>query len=246
MGEAQQDEEYKFLLAHFLSEEILDVDLTSDSSITNINEVIEQDPVFKRFVGYKDGIIEPEFIGNGQQGFVFRFKHNQRDLCLKLFYEYKAVYDDKEIASYISPFGCESRTFARLCDLHQNGQWAVRCHGWMYLTDSQLQQLRKVSGPVRGDSRWYRARWAIVKDFIADEPPSREDENFQRVISNFCIPKCGDILPRDIKKGNYRGELIVDLGSTVTFPFYRRYASGKEFDEFFDSLDADRLPGWEK
>ena len=162
------------------------------------------------------------------------------------FYEYKAIYHDKEIEAYISPFGCESRTFARLCDLHKNGQWAVRCHGWMCLTDSQVQQLWKVSGPVRADPRWDRARWVIVKDFIAGEPPSREDENFQHVISNFRIPKCGGILPRDVKRGNYRGNLIVDLGSTVTFPFYRRYAHWSELDEFFNSIDTYRLPDWDK
>lgn len=83
MEEVQQDKQYKFLLGHFLSEEILDVDFTSDS-ITNVNEVVKQDPILKRFIGYKDEIIGAEFIGNGQQGFVFKFKHNERDLCLKL------------------------------------------------------------------------------------------------------------------------------------------------------------------
>ncbi|KAE8152173.1 kinetochore Sim4 complex subunit FTA2-domain-containing protein [Aspergillus avenaceus] len=243
MQEVQQDEHYKLLLNLFLSEETLDVDFTSDSSITNLDEVVEQYPMLKRFVGHKDKITKPKLIGNGQQGFVFKFKHNERDLCLKLFYEFKGVYDDEEVTSYISPFGCESRAFARLCDLHQNGQWAVRCHGWMYLTDSQLQQLWEVSRP---DPRWHGARWAIVKDFIAEEPPSREDENFQNVMAKFHIPKCGRILPRDVKKENYRGDLIVDLGSTVTFPFYRRYARWTEHIAFFQDLDTERIPEWDQ
>ncbi|KNG85319.1 hypothetical protein ANOM_006290 [Aspergillus nomiae NRRL 13137] len=244
MEQVQQDNQYQLLLELFLSEETLDVKLTSDSSIIDPEQVVHQEPVLKRFVGYEDKIKQPEFIGKGQQGFVFKFKHNERDLCLKLFYEYTAPYSEEEVA-FISPFGCEARAFARLCDLHENGRWAVQCHGWMYLTDSQLHQLREVSGPVRNDPNWYRAHWAIVKDFIADEPPSRHDKKFQNILTNFYIPKRGHILPRDVKKDNYRGDRIVDLGCTITFPFSRRYARSKQFFDFFNDLDKHQLCRWD-
>ncbi|KAK6832032.1 hypothetical protein RU639_002929 [Aspergillus parasiticus] len=116
----------------------------------------------------------------------------------------------------------------------------------MYLTDSQLQQLRRVCGRrVGNDPYWDNARWAIVKDLIADKPPSRQDEQFQNILSNFCIPKRGGILPDDVKKENYRGDRIVDLGSTITFPFYRRYAQADDLDRFFKELDLYELPEWD-
>ncbi|RAQ59355.1 hypothetical protein COH20_005840 [Aspergillus flavus] len=250
MAEVQQDEQdpqYQFFLYLFLSEEALEVQVTNDSSITNVDEVVRQDPMLERFVGYKDDITKPRFIDMGRQGFVFRFKYREQDLCLKVFYPYKAPYNvHKEVEAFISPFGCESRAFARLCDLRENGHWAVRCHGWMYLKDSQLQQLRRVCGRrVGNDPYWDNARWAIVKDFIADKPPSRQDEQFQNILSKFCIPKRGGILPDDVKKENYRGDRIVDLGSTITFPFYRRYAQAEDLDRFFKELDQYELPEWD-
>ncbi|KAE8361724.1 kinetochore Sim4 complex subunit Fta2 [Aspergillus caelatus] len=245
MEDVQQGQQYQLLLNLFLSEEVLDLESTSDSSINNLDELVKKMPMLKRFIGYEYKIIEPAFIDQGQQGFVFRFRYNGRDLCLKLFYEYTAPYDAEHVA-FTSPFGCESRAFARLCDMHENGHWAVRCHGWMCLTDSQLQQLWEVSGRVRYDPNWYRARWAIVKDFIADEPPSPEEKGFESIISNFCIPKRGRILPRDVKKSNYRGDRIVDLGSTITFPFYRRYASWTDFTDFFSDFDTNELPLWDR
>lgn len=84
-----------------------------------------------------------------------------------------------------------------------------------------------------------------MKDFIADKPPSRQDEQFQNILSKFCIPKRGGILPDDVKKENYRGDRIVDLGSTITFPFYRRYAQAEDLDRFFKELDQYELPEWD-
>ncbi|KAK6831875.1 hypothetical protein RU639_002930 [Aspergillus parasiticus] len=92
MAEVQQDEQdpqYQLFLRLFLSEEALDVKVTSDSSITNVDEVVRQDPMLKRFVGYKDDITKPRFIDMGRQGFVFRFNYREQDLCLKVFYPYK-------------------------------------------------------------------------------------------------------------------------------------------------------------
>lgn len=87
MAEVQQDEQdpqYQFFLYLCLSEEALEVQVTNDSSITNVDEVVRQDPMLERFVGYKDDITKPRFIDMGRQGFVFRFKYREQDLCLKV------------------------------------------------------------------------------------------------------------------------------------------------------------------
>lgn len=178
--------------------------------------------------------------------FIILIKHTQTDDVSIQFYDYQAPYTVQErTLAFICPFACESRAFARLCDLQENGHWAVQCHGWVYLTESQLQQLQRVSGRERHDPNWNNARWAIVKDFIAEDPLSRQDEGFQQIVSNFAIPRRGRLMPQDVKKANYRGSLIVDLGSTFTFPFYRSYASLYGFNAVYKSLDEYGLPDWD-
>ncbi|OGM48145.1 hypothetical protein ABOM_002936 [Aspergillus bombycis] len=165
----------ELLCSLFLSEDILNMEATCDpSSVANVDEVVQRAyPKLKRFIGYKGKISKPKYMGKGEQGFVFRFKHKGRYLCLKL-----------------------------------------------------LEQLREASGRERSDPRWSHIYWAVVKDFIPDEPPSSAGlEQLQNIVATFNIPKYGNILPRDVKKENYRAQRMVDLGSTIAFPFYRRYAS---------------------
>ncbi|PLB47663.1 hypothetical protein P170DRAFT_447593 [Aspergillus steynii IBT 23096] len=202
---------------------------------------------FQRFTGYKDEISKPQYIGKGEQGFVFRFEHKGRDLCMKLFFKYEHVERVHEnTAHMLSPFGSECRAFARLCDLHENGNWAVQYHGWMFLNDRQLHQLRKVSGRQKRNPHWEYIRWAVVKDFITEKPPTSMDvERLQDIASTFNIPKRGNILPRDVKRENYGGQRMVDLGCTLTYPFFRRYASEFERNGFFQCLENHGLTMWD-
>ncbi|KAE8148637.1 kinetochore Sim4 complex subunit FTA2-domain-containing protein [Aspergillus avenaceus] len=216
-----------------VSEDILNVDehesLPVDSDY----------PLLKRFAGYQDDISQPEFINSGTQGCVFRFKYNGHDLCLKVFrnWEYpRSLHDampfnvSRKTQRLLTPFARECRAFARLCDLQQNGTWAVRCHGWMYLSDNQIAPLKKISMKLRRDPEWVNARWAIVKDFLPGPPTSAD---LPAIFSNFDIAKKARILPGDAFAKNYRGPFIVDLGSSATFPFPRHFASQYSFDRFY-------------
>lgn len=84
MENYKQAQPYELLVDLILSKESLDVTTTRDSSIINIKEVVRRSPRLKRFAGHADDFVKPLFIDKGQQGFVFRFEHNKRDLCLKL------------------------------------------------------------------------------------------------------------------------------------------------------------------
>ncbi|KAE8370502.1 hypothetical protein BDV27DRAFT_152096 [Aspergillus caelatus] len=84
MAEVQQDQQYRLLLHLFFSEKPLDINVTSDSCITNVDEVVSKNTTLKRFHGYKDEFIKTVFIGKGKQEVAFRFEQDEKDLCLKL------------------------------------------------------------------------------------------------------------------------------------------------------------------
>jgi hypothetical protein len=56
-----------------------------------------------------------------------------------------------------------------------------------------------------------------VKDFIQDPVLPEHDLEIRK---NFQITERIGILPGDTYKRNYRKSLIVDLGGTLTWPFY--------------------------
>lgn len=127
---------------------------------------------------------------------------------------------DETTQKLFSPFVRECRAFGRLCDMHQNGSWAVKCHGWMYLNDTQLASLKAVYnntnidiGNITINSNNNRSllsvctRWALVKDFIPNETCPAD-------IPTIChnpkiIPKQAWILPDDIEPRNYRGPFFL-------------------------------------
>lgn len=122
------------------------------------------------------------------------------------------------------PFVNECRAFARLQDVGCDGLWAVRCHGWMQLTDSQLKQCYGLKYSE------HCTRLAIVKDYIAEET---HPEDIPEICQRFEIAKNAQILPRDIERKNYKGRFIVDLGSSLTSPLYAQ----AQFDRFYESCN---------
>lgn len=109
----------------------------------------------------------------------------------------------------ISPLACESRAYARLDSLNENGTWAARCYGWMRLSDTQFKMLGDVV------DTYDLSRWVVVKEYI---PTSTHPCHIQMILTNFQIPKKARILPQDVRIENYRGSKIVDLSSTLTAP----------------------------
>ena len=134
-----------------------------------------------------------------------------------------------------TPFANECRAFARLNSRDQNGTWAVRCHGWMKLSDTQFQIIRSV---VKSSGL---SRWVVVKDYM---PLSTTPSDIPTIYANFNISKDAKILPQNVRLENYRGSKIVDLSSALTTPsagltkfmfdyFYEGMACGV-FDWFED------------
>lgn len=132
-----------------------------------------------------------------------------------------------------SPFVHECRAFARLDSVGDNGTWAVKCHGWIKLNDQQFKAL--------GNKHRTFCRWAVVKDLIREELTMNDIPEIRRKMQ---IARKALLWPRDIKSENYRGSFVVDLGSTLTYPYIRRFWSNTRRREAFAYLDKD-ISEWE-
>ncbi|KKZ60065.1 hypothetical protein EMCG_05188 [[Emmonsia] crescens] len=232
----------------FLSSDILNISETclQHSEVAFTREDIRE-PKLKRFIGHQTDIVDAELVGGGDEGIVFKFDYGSQKLCFKLVSTSFLVLPQRTelielqfkpwsspLATTIgrqqellSPYASECRAFARLCDAHRNGTWAVRCHGWMYLNENQLALL-----PVKGDY----TPWAIVKDFIPNQPSYTD---IKTIIRKFEIPKSLGILPAtDLHPRNYRGSFIVDLGGSRTRPIDRRFLSKYGWNHFYETCSG--------
>ncbi|QKX53507.1 uncharacterized protein TRUGW13939_00586 [Talaromyces rugulosus] len=176
----------------------------------------DRHPKLKRFAHYAE-IEEPKYVASGQQGTVFRFKCRGKDLCLKLFKEWRdagssRVFNEQS-QKLLNPF---------------NGTFAVRCHGWMTLTGADLARFLAVDKSTMIPPR-YNTKWAIVKDYIPNGP---RESDLGTIIDNLQVARQAWLLPEDIKPANYKESFLVDLGNTKTFP--TRFASAFEFHQFYE------------
>ena len=119
------------------------------------------------------------------------------------------VYSPYDQAIYTSPLANESRAFARLNSRNKNGTWAVRCYGWMKLSDAQFETIGHVVDTQA------LSRWVVVKEYL---PEVTNSSHVEEIYKNFKIARKARLLPQDVRLENYRGTKIVDLSSTLTDP----------------------------
>lgn len=108
----------------------------------------------------------------------------------------------------------------------ENGTWAVKCHGWMKLSDEQFRPIRR--------SCANSTRWAIVKDYLPDPVKITDAPEIGRKME---IAQRAVIHPLDIEPRNYRGSFLVDLGSVRTYPYVRRLWSDRAFGRAFEMYE---------
>ncbi|KAK2788835.1 hypothetical protein FQN53_003022 [Emmonsiellopsis sp. PD_33] len=120
-------------------------------------------PQLRRFSHHEKPIDFLKLLGSGAEGVVYHVKIDGNEYAIKIFKNWKfSTISGSDLGlterqkAYASPFAHESRAFARLDSLDENGTWAVRCHGWMQLSDKQFEPVRHLRDYSRG---------AIVKDY---------------------------------------------------------------------------------
>ncbi|KAK2757625.1 hypothetical protein FQN54_004594 [Arachnomyces sp. PD_36] len=171
-------------------------------------------PQLRRFIHHDKPIKYRQHLGSGAEGSVYRVRIEGQVYALKIFWEWS--YSGPEELSerqrgYTSPFSHECRAFARLNSFDLNGTFAVKCHGWIKLSDTQLKPIRR---RIRGNTRW-----AIVKDYLPDPVTLDDVPEIRRKmrLAHEARLHLGDIQPR-----NFRGSFLVDLGCVKTYPYPKR------------------------
>ena len=106
-------------------------------------------------------------------------------------------------------FANECRAFARLWRQGQNGTLAVGCHGWMKITPEQLHNIR------RAINIYELTPWAIVKDLVNND---LTPEHIPAIINNLDIAYDALMVLNDTRPENYKGSILVDLGTTKIWP----------------------------
>ncbi|EER45402.1 conserved hypothetical protein [Histoplasma capsulatum H143] len=174
-------------------------------------------PQLRRFIHHDKPIKRLGFLGAGAESCVYHIECEGKSYALKLARHWP--YYDTDFPNRIkaherilmAPFVHEARAFARLDSVDENGTWAVKCHGWIKLNDSQFKEL--------GNKHQIFCRWAIIKDMIPDEISMSDIPEVRRKMQ---IARKALLWPGDVKPENYRGSFIVDLGNTITYPEIRR------------------------
>ncbi|KAK2790671.1 hypothetical protein FQN52_005427 [Onygenales sp. PD_12] len=103
-------------------------------------------PQLRRFIHHEKPIDFLKLLGSGAEGVVYHVEIDGNEYAIKIFknWEFSTISGSdlgltERQKAYASPFAHESRAFARLDSLDENGTWAVRCHGWMQLSDKQFE-----------------------------------------------------------------------------------------------------------
>ncbi|KAK2861175.1 hypothetical protein FQN49_004466 [Arthroderma sp. PD_2] len=193
--------------------------------------------LLRRFMHHVEPIEYHEMLGAGAEGVVYRVTIAGNEYALKIFRTW--VYNDTPKLTpsqqpYTCPFSHECRAFARLNSIGENGTWAVKCHGWMKLSDEQFK-------PLLNLQRSY-SRWAIVKDYIPNPVRIGDVPEIRR---KMAIARKAGIHPQDTQPRNYRGSFIVDLGRMLTYPYIGNLWSEYEYRKFFGAFDAEASE-WEE
>ncbi|KAK2762192.1 hypothetical protein FQN54_001201 [Arachnomyces sp. PD_36] len=186
----------------------------SESSTANTISQSLSKPMLRQFLDHDKPITYLEKIAIGTEGIIYRVEIAGYEYVLKVFqhwtYRGRIELDESE-QPYTFPFSHECRAFARLDSLGQNGTWAVKCHGWMKLSDEQFNCLREYDHVY--------SRWAIVKDYI---PNPIHISDVPDIRSKMRIARKARLHPTDLKPENFRGSFFVDLGEVRTHPYPKK------------------------
>ncbi|EEP82056.1 predicted protein [Uncinocarpus reesii 1704] len=188
-------------------------------------------PMLRRFIHHTEPIKFIKYIGHGAEGRVYLIEVLGSQYALKIFSNWtytSNIYLRERQKPYTFPFSHECRAFARLDSLDENGTWAVKCHGWIKLSDEQFKPLQRFSG---------LSRWAIVKDYIPNEVSISDVPEIRRKMT---IARKALLYPKDLQPRNFRGSFLVDLGAVRTYPYPpQRFWSNTRRREYFAWFDKD-------
>lgn len=114
----------------------------------------------------------------------------------------------REMNAYISSFGTECRAFARLQDIGEDGIFAVKCYGWMKLSEAQARVIPKL------DLDKY-SLWVMIKEVVSTKAKAG---HLPTMIGNLSVFERARFIVMDLNFSNYGDGRCLDLGSTKLAP----------------------------
>ncbi|TGJ80567.1 hypothetical protein E0Z10_g8203 [Xylaria hypoxylon] len=127
---------------------------------------------------------------------------------------------DNIVRHQLDPFYAECRAFGLLVEKERDDELAVRCHGYVFLSDALERQIEHQFGirdwnrKAEHESSQLRA---IVKDYIVWKS-LRHRKSFEAMRNNLKeLNKLG-IYNMDVREANYLGGRLFDFSIAITFP----------------------------
>ncbi|KAI0102200.1 kinetochore Sim4 complex subunit FTA2-domain-containing protein [Nemania sp. FL0031] len=188
---------------------------------------------FERFLGSDDELSSGEVRrGEVRHGLVFKVRIGGKTFALKVFNFFSLdeiwpevfgkdhLLTDNVVRHQLDPFYAECRAFGLLVEKNQDDELAVRCYGYVFLSEAIEHQIESQFG-IRG---WNRKTEddgsqlrAIVKDYIRWKT-LRHRRTFAAMREKLQkLNKLG-IYNMDIREANYLGGRLFDFSIAITFP----------------------------
>ncbi|KAI0437013.1 kinetochore Sim4 complex subunit FTA2-domain-containing protein [Xylaria telfairii] len=128
--------------------------------------------------------------------------------------------NDNVVRHQLDPFYAECRAFGRLVEKKKDDELAVRCHGYVFLSDNIERQIESQFGihdwNRKAEDEGSQLR-AIVKDYIVWKS-LRHRKTFETMRNKLeDLNKLG-IYNMDIREDNYLGGRLFDFSIAITFP----------------------------
>ena len=150
--------------------------------------------------------------------------------------------EDDIVRCHFDPFFAECRAFGRLLEERKDDLLAVRCYGYMYLSEEEERRIEQ-----QFDIRdWNRAAEdeaqrlrAILKGLIPFKSPFGRKSFLKMRQTLEQLNKLG-IYNMDIREGNYKGGRLFDFSVAITTPhlsFWKKLRSENDIlDDMADDL----------
>ncbi|KAI1461492.1 kinetochore Sim4 complex subunit FTA2-domain-containing protein [Annulohypoxylon moriforme] len=201
----------------------------------------------------------------GSQGYVFRVKIGSRTYALKVFKFFKpsdAKYllsplrakkvSDELAVFHVDPFFAECRAYGRIKKEEKGrglkSRVAAECYGFLFLQKKHELELIEM-----GIDLWdlpeedeYRRQAegspirAIVKEYIEEETDFNP-QNCKEMLKKLRRLNRWRIFHRDVRAGNYKNGLLIDLGSAWTEPHCIMKAVPKDVAEEWKQADISQF-----
>ncbi|KAI1752830.1 kinetochore Sim4 complex subunit FTA2-domain-containing protein [Xylaria castorea] len=151
------------------------------------------------------------------------------------------VMKDDVVRHHIDPFYAECRAFGLLVEKNKDDELAIRCHGYVFLSNALERQIEHQFGICR----WNRKAEhdgsqlrAIVKDYFDWKSP-RHTKTFETMRRNLEELNKLRIYNMDVWEGNYRCGRLFDFGVAITCPHIDLWPELRPVEQILEDQKSD-------